>query len=571
MYGLDGINGNIDEVVPSPVTSNAEMCLSFLADWCDQKWEWFYAPTSNRNCMPKALAMAIRVIAFLPLLGISFVAYPIQYLGLAITRCIRNMNTKDVDLLTAITAQGTAERVKELLKAGANAKCVNTRGDTALHRAVQCDRVDLIPLLAQAGADIYALDVNNETPFYYAWKGGKVNAIKALIDAGFDTNKPDSNGEYILHKAVTRSGYEMGIEELTDKQTVMLSALLYDRKLCLDTMSNKGETAVTLTPLNQVWVLKMLLENGARSYYPNCAPEIGFQNSQDADLTLLKQLGIDPNKRNKNGLFPLPQHLKIYRKLHYAAKEFEYKDPVINEHCVQCLKIIKALLNKCSDVNKVRVPGDIDLLPPDTILQYVIEKRLHKVLEMIVADKRFDLDERNGNGIAPIEHAATFGDKASFDILLRAGATFDPNQLAPYHAFLTQLIPLEPILPAQTVPLVNSFQEKAGAHRNRYIDALVESCSLTSKPASQTALYYGDPIDMQFGKALKFFRSSAVEEIEIQQHMRQKVVKMVSLTLLPKEIVNIIVEYNHLAYNQKRLPKDTRTVDVMPSGSQAIA
>jgi ankyrin repeat/SOCS box protein 13 len=81
-------------------------------------------------------------------------------------------------------SQGRTERVRSLLREGAD---VNARGPaetTALHFACRCGSPDLVQLLLDAGADVEAKDHDGTTPAEAAAAAGNTEALRVLTEHG---------------------------------------------------------------------------------------------------------------------------------------------------------------------------------------------------------------------------------------------------------------------------------------------------------------------------------------------------------------------------------------------------
>jgi cytohesin len=166
------------------------------------------------------------------------------------------------DLHSAASA-GDVERVRELLKKGANPNVRDEFGYTPLHWAAYEGHVDVVKLLLKHGANLNARDEDGWTPLHRAASRGHVEVVKLLLEHGADPN-------------IKGAGY------------TPLHVAAY---------------------VGYVEVVKLLLEHGAD---PNIKNKSGstplhfaaFEGHVDV-VRLLLEHGADPTVKNKDGDTPL--------------------------------------------------------------------------------------------------------------------------------------------------------------------------------------------------------------------------------------------------------------------------
>ena len=100
---------------------------------------------------------------------------------------------------------GHAEKVKSLIRAGAEVTVKNNNGETPLHYAAGSNNVAVVQALIGAGAEVTVKNNNGETPLHGAARSSNVAVAQALIEAGAEVNAKDTNGLTPLHYAA-RSG-----------------------------------------------------------------------------------------------------------------------------------------------------------------------------------------------------------------------------------------------------------------------------------------------------------------------------------------------------------------------------
>jgi ankyrin repeat protein len=102
--------------------------------------------------------------------------------------------------------EGDADRVRELLDAGADVNVRNTDKQrlqyTPLHWAAYYGHLEIAEILISRGADLDAVDPDYSTPLYLAAEEGHPKVVEFLISKGAEVNVKSSRSGYTpLHRA----------------------------------------------------------------------------------------------------------------------------------------------------------------------------------------------------------------------------------------------------------------------------------------------------------------------------------------------------------------------------------
>lgn len=101
--------------------------------------------------------------------------------------------------LLIAAGQGHAPAAEALIRAGANVNAQTDTGYSPLHAAAGYGHSAVVVVLIHGRADVDILDELNATPLHLAASWGFIDSVNALIEAGADVNAKTTAGETPLY------------------------------------------------------------------------------------------------------------------------------------------------------------------------------------------------------------------------------------------------------------------------------------------------------------------------------------------------------------------------------------
>jgi ankyrin repeat protein len=292
---------------------------------------------------------------------------------------------------------GDIERVRVLLREGADVNAAQGDGMSALHWGAERGDAEMIGVLLYAGAEIQAVTrIGQYTPLHLAARNGELAAVGALAEAGADVHaRTDPSGSTPLHlaaasgdgavvRALIEAGADPDAREAEWEQTPLIFAASW----------NRVEAIVALT------------EGGAD---PNLA-------SRAVDLTRLGRLSAEANRRQSEvlGAFtndgewsPTSSQIQAAVRAGRAAYEGDPPEP------------------RTEEVSRFRRPVRITSKGGLTPLLHAARQGHVASIEALL-DRGAAIDQvSEGDGTSPLLMAAINGQFDAAMLLLERGA--DPN------------------------------------------------------------------------------------------------------------------------------------------------
>lgn len=201
-----------------------------------------------------------------------------------------------------------------LLDHGADPNARDTRGKTALNKAVIFDSPDhkAMRALLKRGANVNGKEDDGGTPLHVAAFLSRASSVEALLASGADPNARDRHGKTPLHNAATPQ------PTASPENATRTIHLLVAGGANLNARAANGNTPLHQAALiGSVLATRTLLSEGAQVDAPGLgggtALNVAAQFGKADVAEILLQAGADPNRRDDSGLTPLA------RALHYPA------------------------------------------------------------------------------------------------------------------------------------------------------------------------------------------------------------------------------------------------------------
>ncbi len=195
---------------------------------------------------------------------------------------VRSEQSLDLQLVIA-SSKGDLEKVKSLLKQGADINTVYEIGNTVLMNTISMNQLEVAKFLINEGADLSIKNNHNLTPLMLASRKGNLEIVKLLVKAGADVHAKDEYGQTALtlsagygHKEVATFLIKSGADIKDDSAYKALQSAVFSKdteyvKLLVDAGVNINIVPddESSTPLmwasgeGSFYIVKVLVEGGA--------------------------------------------------------------------------------------------------------------------------------------------------------------------------------------------------------------------------------------------------------------------------------------------------------------------
>jgi ankyrin repeat protein len=142
--------------------------------------------------LPRLAALAS--LAFISTAGLSLAKDRCADTAEAVQALHEDDRYQATTLLFAAARLGCEAEARALLDRGAAIDAKDREGKTALAKAAEADKLQLIRLLLERGANVNARAVDGSTPLFYAAEQDRGAVVALLLERGADPNLPGRKG-----------------------------------------------------------------------------------------------------------------------------------------------------------------------------------------------------------------------------------------------------------------------------------------------------------------------------------------------------------------------------------------
>lgn len=224
-------------------------------------------------------------------------------------------------------SRGSPPDVDNLIQNGTNVYVLDCNGLSALHLAVQINKLDMIFPLVKNGFDVNMQFENGDSVIFYAVRLGNIEAVKTLIKFGSNVSMVDLQGSTPLIEAMLLNETEIVnlLEEYNASCTMKLAngdtvihraaeignvslilSLIDQYGLKCDELNDRMETPLTKAVMhNHPPVINILFARGANlsvtNHHGETLPYLAVTSKSLDSLRALMELGMLPEIENLDG------------------------------------------------------------------------------------------------------------------------------------------------------------------------------------------------------------------------------------------------------------------------------
>lgn len=173
--------------------------------------------------------------------------------GLLRRKTKENNNSIAIETLGHAALFGNVNAVKAAISFGIDLNSFTKNGETALHKAIRNEQLDVVRLLLESGADPNLKNKDDGEPStMIALREGNKFIVDELFTSEIDLNARNDSGWTLLMTAI-------------ESENIKVVKNLLNNKIEIDAQDNSGNTALSIAKeMQNNKITRLLLEAGAK-------------------------------------------------------------------------------------------------------------------------------------------------------------------------------------------------------------------------------------------------------------------------------------------------------------------
>ncbi|MEZ5288008.1 MAG: ankyrin repeat domain-containing protein [Vicinamibacterales bacterium] len=271
-------------------------------------------------------------------------------LALAVLAPVTPMAAQDATSVAQAAAGGDLDRVRQLLRDGADVNAALGDGTTALHQAALNGNAAMTEVLAYAGANVRSTTrLGGYTALHLASQRGYADVIDALVKGGADVNNATVTGATPLMLAAA-SGHVDAVKQL----------VAHEANLNAAEKANEQTALMFAAAFKRPEVVKLLVEIGADVNKTSTVVDVAELTSPEEELQ--EQIRLETQRASAQATGrPMPAPAKPENDIAGVTRNFKYNELIGRQGGLTALHYaarqgsidsVEALVNGGANINQ---------------------------------------------------------------------------------------------------------------------------------------------------------------------------------------------------------------------------
>ncbi len=305
---------------------------------------------------------------------------------------------------------GSLDRVKILLKKGADVNLADECDITPLHYAALSGNLELVQYLVEQGADVNSTDNEKKTVLTYAAQSGNLELVKWLVELGLDLNAKDYDNNTVLHYAAQSGNLEL-VQWLVE-QGLDINAKGDDNNTVLHYAAQSGNVELVQ------WLVEQELDLNAKDDDNNTVLHYAAQSGNLELVQWLVKQGLDINAKGDDNntvlnYAALSGNLELVKWLVEQGLDIQSAPLILNDAIrSRSIKMVQWLIDQGLDINS-------DLQYGQKPLHNAVLRDIPELVQWLVKNGA-DVNAKDNAGTTPISCVAVcpfLNDKESIELI----------------------------------------------------------------------------------------------------------------------------------------------------------